>query len=92
MLIVPVPCLRVDRLANTTEYSQAAQIVLFDMVRTKTTQKTNGGGRRVELGDLIFIDGLPVTRRRGVNGSGFEDGSCHTIGKRSVNDVSLVNR
>jgi hypothetical protein len=88
MLIVPVPCLRIDRLTNATEHSQATQIILFDVVRPKTTQQTYSSGRGVELGDLIFVDSLPVTRRSRIDRGGFENGSCHTVGKRSVNDVT----
>ena len=58
------------------------------MVRTQTTQQTDSSGRRVELGDLILINSLPVTRRGRIDRSGFEDGSCHTVSEGTVNDVT----
>jgi hypothetical protein len=88
MLVVPVPCLWINRLAHATEHSQAAQIILFDMVRPKSTQQADSSGRGVELGDLILIDSLPVARRAGIDGGGFEDGCCHAVGEGSVNDVA----
>ena len=89
VLVVPVPRLRIDGLTHTSEHSQTAEIVLLDMVGPKTTQQADGSGRGVELGDLILIDSLPVTRRGGINWGGLEDGCCHTVGERTVYDVAV---
>ena len=40
------------------------------------------------MSDLIFIDGLPVARRSGIDRGGFEDGGRDTVRKRPVNDVT----
>ena len=59
------------------------------MVMTKTTEKTNSGGCRVELCDLVLLNCLPVTRWRRVNRRRFEDGRSDTICKWSVDDIGL---
>ena len=88
MLIVPVPRLGIDRLADTAEHPQTTQIMSFDMLRPKTAQKTDSSRRRVELSKLIFVDGLPVTGGRRIDRGRFEDGGRHAVGKRSVDDVA----
>lgn len=88
MIVVPLPSLGVDRFADTTQHSEGAEIVGLGVVFTETTEKTDGGRSRVELGDLVLLDSLPVTSRGRVNGGGFEDGGGDTIKKRSVDDVA----
>jgi hypothetical protein len=58
------------------------------VVFTETTEETDGGGSGVEVGNLVLLDGLPVTGWGRVNGGGFEDGGGDTIEKRSVDDVT----
>ncbi len=51
MVIVPMPGLGVDGLSNTTDDTQAGEIVVFDPVLTKSAEKTDGlrrGGERCE--------------------------------------------
>lgn len=73
MLIVPIPRLRIDRLSNTSENPQTAQIVVLDVVRSKATEETDGGGCGVELGEFVFVDGLPVSGGGGVHWGGLKD-------------------
>lgn len=88
MFIIPIPSLRVDRLPNTTEHTQAAQIVILDVVFAEAAKKPDCGGGGIELGQLVLLDGLPVARRCGVYGGGFKDSRRNSICKRAVDDVS----
>jgi hypothetical protein len=68
VVVIPVPSLGVDRLTNTTQHSEGAEIVGLDVMLTETTEETNGGRSSVELGNLVLLNGLPVAGRGGVNG------------------------
>ncbi len=35
--------------------------MVLDVVFTKTTEETDGGRSRVELGEFVLVDGFPVT-------------------------------
>lgn len=88
MVVVPMPRLRVDRLAHAAEHAQTAQIVILHVVLAQATKKTDGGGRGVELRDLVLVYGLPVSRRSRVHGRGFEDGRGYAIDERAIHDVT----
>ena len=83
-----MPSFRVDRLANTSENPQRAQIVLLDVVLAQTPQETDGGRGRVELGELVLLDGFPVARGGRVDGGRLEDSRGNTESERSVDDVA----
>lgn len=89
MVVVPVPRFRVDRLADTTEDTKRAQIVILHVVLTEAAEETDGSGRRVELGNLVLVDGLPVPCGGRVDGRRLEDGSRHTVCERTVYDVGM---
>lgn len=89
MLVVPIPRLRVDRLAHAAKDAQGAEVVVLDMVRAEAAQEADGGGRGVELRDFVLGDGFPVARGRGVDGCGFEDGGGDAVGEGAVDDVSV---
>jgi len=88
VIVVPVPSLGVDRLANGTQYSDGAEIVGLDVVFSETAEETDGGWSRVEVGKLVFLSGLPVTGWGRVNGGRFEDSGGDTVEKRPVDDVT----
>jgi hypothetical protein len=83
-----MPSLGIDRLANTTQHPDRAEIVAADVLFTETTEETDGGGRSVELGDLVLLNSLPVTGWGRVNGGGFEDDGGDAVEKRSVDNVT----
>lgn len=87
MLVVPIPRLGVDRLADAAKHPQAAEVERPDVVCAKAAEETDGGGRGVELGDLVLVDGLPVSRGSGVDGRRFEDGGGYAVRKGAVHDV-----
>ena len=88
VVVVPVPSFGVDRLADGTQHSESAEVVGLGMVLAETTEETDSGGSGVEVGNLVLLDGLPVTGWGRVNGGGFEDGGGDTVKKRTVDDVT----
>ena len=88
MLVVPVPRLGVDGLANASQNTQSAQIVLLDVLMAQTPEKTDGGRCRVELGKLMLLDGFPVARGSGIYRSRLENGGGNTKGERSIDGVA----
>lgn len=88
VVVVPVPSFGVDRLANSTQHSESAEVVGLGMVLAETTEETDSGGSGVEMGNTVLLDGLPVTGRGRVDGGGFEDGGSDSIEKGSVDDVT----
>jgi len=88
VVVVPVPSLGVDGLTDTTQHSEGAKVVGVSVVLAETTEEADGGGSRVEVGNLVLLNGLPVTGWGRVNGGGFEDGGGDTVEKRSVDDVT----
>ena len=88
VVVVPMPGFRIDRLANGTQHSEGAEVVGLSVMLTEATEKTDGGGSGVEVGNLVLLDGLPVTGWSGVNWGGFEDGGGNTIEKWPVDDVT----
>ena len=88
VVVIPVPSFGVDGFTDTTQHSEGAEIVAGDVVFTKTTEETDGGGSSVEVGDLVLLNCLPVTGWGGVNGGGFEDDGSDTVSERSVDGVA----
>ena len=88
VVVVPMPGLGVDRLTDTTQHSEGAEVVGVGVMLTETTEETDGGGSRVEVGNLVLLNGLPVAGWGRVNGGRFEDGGGDTVEKRSVDDVT----
>ena len=67
VLVIPVPGLRVDWLADGTEHAQRGEVVSFDVVVPQATEEADCGGRTVEVREFVLLHGLPVARRRGVD-------------------------
>lgn len=88
VVVIPVPSLGVDRLTNGTQYSESTEIVAVDVVLSETAEETDGGWSRVEVGKLVLLNGLPVTRWGRVDGRRFEDSGGDTVEKRPVDDVT----
>jgi hypothetical protein len=73
MFIVPVPRLRVDRLSDGSENTNGRKVVAFHVLWAETAQETDGSRGRIELGEFVFCNRLPVSRRSRVNWGRFED-------------------
>lgn len=62
--------------------------MLFYVVRAETTQEADRRGCRIELRQLVFLDRLPVPRRRRVDGGRLEDCGGDTVRQWAINDVT----
>jgi hypothetical protein len=60
----------------------------LNVVRPKTTEESDSGRGRVEMSELVFRDGLPVTRGRGIDRSGLKHGGGDPVCERTVNNVT----
>jgi len=88
VFVVPIPRLWVDGLAHAAKDAQAAEVVVLDVVSAKASQKTDGGGRRVELSEFVLFNSLPITGWGGVYGGGFKHRGSDSIGERAVHNIS----
>ena len=61
MIVIPMPRLGIDRLSDGTQHTERREIVILDVMFAQPTEETDGGGCRVELGQFVFLDGLPVS-------------------------------
>lgn len=61
-------------------------MVLY-MMRAKATQEADGCWRGVELRQLVLLDGLPVTRRRGIDGGRLKDSGSDAVCEWTINDI-----
>lgn len=73
MLVVPEPRLAVDRLTDGAEDSERRKVIVLYVFSAETTEETDCCGCGVKLGDLVFINRLPVAGGCWIDGSGFED-------------------
>lgn len=89
VLVVPSPSLRVDRLSDTTEHPQCAEIVALKVMFTQSAEETDRSRRGIELGDFVLLDDVPVARGGGVDGGTFEYGGSDTVEERAVDDVGV---
>ena len=62
MAIIPIPRLGVDGFADTTQNTERAEVVVFDVVFAGSAEETDGGGSGVVLGEFVLFDDLPVSR------------------------------
>mmetsp|Transcript_2388 Transcript_2388/g.3152 ORF Transcript_2388/g.3152 Transcript_2388/m.3152 type:complete len:297 (+) Transcript_2388:1357-2247(+) len=89
-VVVPVPGLRVDRLAHSSEGAQIAQVVLFHPFRALTHQGADCGGGGVELVHLMLGADLPETASIGIGRHAFKHQGGGTIGQRAINDIAVA--
>ena len=57
-------------------------------MRAKTTQEADGSWCRVKLRQFAIVHSLPVTRRRGVDGGRFKNGSSDAVCERTINNIT----
>ncbi len=88
VFVVPVPRLGVDGLADGAKHPQRRQVMAFNVLVTKAAKQTDGSRRRVELGDAVLLNCLPIARGSRVDGSRLENGRSHAVRKGTVDDVT----
>src|ERR1700677_2078211 len=54
----------------------------------KAAQEADGCWRSVKLRYLVFVDSLPVTRRRGVDRGRLKDGGGYAVRERTIDDIT----
>src|SRR5581483_6189393 len=89
VLTIPDPGLRVDRLTNGAEQTQAAQIMFGRPLLAKAHQAANGGRRGVENGHFILFDEAPDAAGLRVGRRSFKHDACHAIHQRAVDDIAV---
>jgi hypothetical protein len=60
-VIVLLPSLRVDGLANGAKDSDRAEVVAIDVVSAETAEESNNGGSRIELAETVCFWRVAVT-------------------------------
>ncbi len=61
-------------------------------MRAETTQEADRGGRGIKLRQLVFLNRLPVARRRRVYGGRLEDRGGDAVRQRAINNVAEEGR
>ncbi len=69
--VVPLPGLRVDRLADRAQQAQRGEIVPVGPGLAEAHQAADGGRRGVEDGDAVLLDHLPPAVRVGIGRRAF---------------------
>ena len=82
VVVVPVPSLGVDGLADGSDDPQALEAVVLDKVLAKPSEKSDRGRCGVEVGDLVLVNRLPVSGRVRVDGRRLKDDGRHSTAER----------
>lgn len=90
LLLVPVPGLGVDGLSDRSDDPQALEAVASDVLLTESSEESDGGRSGVEVGDLVLVDDVPVSRGSGVDGRRLKDGGRDSVEEGSVDDVGVT--
>ena len=89
-VVVPDPGLGVNGLAHRTQHTDAGEVELLRNLTAELHERTDGGGRRVQNGDLVLLDQFPpATGVRAVGGS-FKEQLRGAIGERRVDHVGVA--
>ena len=88
-LVVPLPHLGGNGLADRSKNSQVLHVVLDVLIASALQQSERGRGD-VELCDAVLCADFPVSAEIRVCGSALEDDSGDTENKRSVHDISVT--
>lgn len=89
-LVVPLPDLGGNGLADGTESSQVLEVAA-DVLITSPLQQSQGSGGDVELGDVVLLDNVPVSGEVGVGGRALENDCGDTQKQGGVDDVGVAS-
>ena len=90
VVVQPVPCLGVDRLADAADDAEGAEVGVLDVRLAQAAEEAHSSRRGVEVGDAVPVDGLPEARGSGVGGGGLKDGGGDTVGEGAVDEVAIA--
>ena len=90
MVVEPVPRLRVDRLANTSDDTEGAEVSLGDVLLAETTEHAHGRRSGVEVRELVGVNGVPEAGWSRVDGRRLEYEGGNTVGEWSVYEVTIA--
>jgi hypothetical protein len=90
-VVVPVPRLRVDRLADGAQQPQALAARFLDVLVALGNERADGRRRGVELGHAVFVDDLPVARGIRIGGRALKEDLRGPVGHRPVDDVAVAS-
>ena len=88
--VIPLPGLRIDRLADRAEQPERRAVGALDVVVAGAHQRADGGGRRVEDVDVPLVDHVPEARRRRIVRHALEHQRGGAVGERAVQDVAVA--
>ena len=89
LLPVPLPCFRVDRLANGTQDTQRRTVSTFNRFIAFRHQGANGGRCGIQNIDLMLVHNLRHTRRGRPVWHAFEHQRGCAAGQRTVQQVAV---
>ncbi|CUH54119.1 hypothetical protein SHM7688_03589 [Shimia marina] len=89
-VVVPVPGLRVDRLAHGAKDAQRRQVTFLHIVIALTHQRAQRGGRGIELIDAVFFADLPEARGIRIGRHALKHQRGRAIGQRPIDDIAVA--
>src|SRR4029079_15791757 len=89
-VVVPLPRLRIDRLADRAEKTKRLARRFLDRVVAALHQRADGGRRRVDDVDLVLVAHFPETRRGRIVRHAFEHQRDGAVRERPVDDVAVT--
>mmetsp|Transcript_23123 Transcript_23123/g.33135 ORF Transcript_23123/g.33135 Transcript_23123/m.33135 type:complete len:360 (-) Transcript_23123:640-1719(-) len=88
-IVVPVPCLRIDRFANSSQYLQRCLVVLIRKVIAVSHQTSNRCRRSIKNTDFMSLNHVPITTGVWIHWCTFKHKRREAVNKWSINDVGV---
>ena len=88
-LVIPVPGLGIDRLANSAEHPEATEVAGFYERLALSHQCAYRGRCGVELVDAVLLADLPESAGVGVGGDALEHECGSAVSQRTVHNVAM---
>mmetsp|Transcript_17377 Transcript_17377/g.56878 ORF Transcript_17377/g.56878 Transcript_17377/m.56878 type:complete len:544 (-) Transcript_17377:204-1835(-) len=88
-VVIPLPRLRIDGLADSPEHFEALARVLGDKVVAGALKRADRRRRSVKLGHLVLVDDFPAASRVRVVGNALEDDLRGAVQHRAVRQIAV---